>query len=77
MSIKLKFQQNWNLTKKIKSHQNWNVIKTEMSPKIKIWPNWNITGFVLNNNWIGGMTKEIQIVFENFLFLAGICSTYD
>ena len=40
---KLKYHQNWSVTKTEKCDQNWNITKTEMSPKLKCNPNWNIT----------------------------------
>ena len=48
MSSKLKYSQNWNVTKtymspKLISHQNWNVTKSEMSPKLKILQNWIVS----------------------------------
>ena len=46
MSSKLKYYQNWNVTKtdmspKLKCHQNWNFTKTKVSPKLNCHQNWN------------------------------------
>ena len=41
MSLKIKFHQNWNVTKN--NHPDWNVTKTEMSLKLKCHYNWNVT----------------------------------
>ena len=57
MSQKLKFHNNWNVTKKydqngnltktdmspkLKCHQIWNVTKTEVSPKLNCHQNWSV-----------------------------------